>query len=158
MANDKLVPFIQVCSLDAAREADVEAYDGIITIEDSDITNPFRVEGGSPPQRVLTFDDITGPIDNWVAPEEFHVRSALSFARQRAQPSLMIHCHAGMSRSPAIALAIFADWLGADREYEAVKELMKEVPLCTPNSLVVEIADRLLGRSNRLVGALREAL
>ena len=57
-----------------------------------------------------------------------------------------------MSRSSAIALAIFSDWLGADREYEAVKELMKEVPLRTPNGLVVEIAHRLLGRRNRLVG------
>jgi len=32
MKNDKLVPFIQVCSLKTAREADAEAYDGIITI------------------------------------------------------------------------------------------------------------------------------
>jgi predicted protein tyrosine phosphatase len=153
MTNDKLVPFIQVCSLDAAREADVEAYDGIITIEDSDITNPFRVEGGSPPQRVLTFDDITGPIDNWVAPEEFHVRSALSFARQWDQPSLLIHCKAGMSRSPAMALAILADWLGEGCEAEAVRELIKVSRLCTPNKYMINLTDRVLGRNGRLVEA-----
>ena len=158
MPKNRVAPFIQVCSLEAAKEADVQAYDGIISIEDSSIAEPYRVEGGYPPQRVLSFDDISGPMDNWVAPEEYHVSSALSFARQWSQPSLLIHCHAGMSRSPAIALAILADWLGADCEDEAVTELLKAAPLCTPNILVVEIADRLLERSNRLISAFRKAL
>ena len=30
-------PYIQICSLEAVREADVTAYDGVITIEDSSI-------------------------------------------------------------------------------------------------------------------------
>jgi predicted protein tyrosine phosphatase len=90
-------------------------------------------------------------MDNWVVAEEYHVRSALVFARQWDQPSLLIHCHAGMSRSPAIALAILADWLGEGREDEAVKELIKVAPLCTPNMLVVNISDRVLGRAGRLV-------
>ena len=151
MLGDKLVPYIQICSLEAAREADIEAYDGIITIENSEIEEPFRVESDYPPQRVLTFDDIAAPMDNWVVAEEYHVRSALVFARQWDQPSLLIHCHAGMSRSPAIALAILADWLGEGREDEAVKELIKVAPLCTPNMLVVNISDRVLGRAGRLV-------
>ena len=158
MLDDKVVPYIQICSLGAAREADIEAYDGIITIENSGIAEPFRVESAYPPQRVLTFDDITAPIDNWVVPEGYHVRSALVFARQWDQPSLLIHCHAGMSRSPAIALAILADWLGEGREDEAVKELMKVVPLSTPNRLVVEIADGVLGRGDRLIGALETTI
>ena len=158
MLDDKVVPYIQICSLGTAREADIEAYDGIITIENSEIEEPFRVVSDYPPQRVLTFDDIAAPMDNWVVAEEYHVRSALVFVRQWDQPSLLIHCHAGMSRSPAIALAILADWLGEGREDEAVKELIKVAPLCTPNRLVVEIADGLLGRSNRLISALREAL
>ena len=151
MPDDKVVPYIQICSLGAAREADIEAYDGIITIENSEIEEPFRVESEYPPQRVLMFDDIAAPIDNWVVAEEYHVRSALVFARQWDQPSLLIHCHAGMSRSPAIALAILADWLGEGREDEAVKELIKVAPLCTPNMLVVNISDRVLGRAGRLV-------
>ena len=151
MPGDKVVPYIQICSLGTAREADIEAYDGIITIENSEIEEPFRVVSDYPPQRVLTFDDIAAPMDNWVVAEEYHVRSALVFARQWDQPSLLIHCHAGMSRSPAIALAILADWLGEGREDEAVKELIKVAPLCTPNMLVVKISDRVLGRAGRLV-------
>ena len=56
-----------------------------------------------------------------------------------------------MSRSPAIALAILAEWLGSGREEEAVAELLKVVPLCTPNSLLVELADKFLGRNGELV-------
>jgi len=153
MQGNRVVPYIQICSLEAAREANIEAHDGIITIEDSGIRDPFRVESGYPPQRVLTFDDISIPVDNWVMPEEHHVHSALVFARQWDQPSLLIHCHAGMSRSPAIALSILADWLGEGSEEEAVRELLKIAPLCTPNMLVVEIADRMLGRSGQLVDA-----
>ena len=99
MLDDKVVPYIQICSLGAAREADIEAYDGIITIEDSAIADPFRVVSDYPPQRVLTFDDIATPMDNWVVAEEYHVRSALVFARQWDQPSLLIHCHCTISMS-----------------------------------------------------------
>ena len=153
MPDDKVVPYIQICSLGTAREADIEAYDGIITIENSGIAEPFRVESAYPPQRVLTFDDIAAPMDNWVVAEEYHVRSALVFARQWDQPSLLIHCHAGMSRSPAIALAILADWLGEGREDEAVKELIKVAPLCTPNMLVVQLSDKVLEREGRVIDA-----
>ena len=158
MGKAKPVPYIQICSLGTAREADIMAYDGIITIEDSGIREPFRVEGDLPPQRVLSFDDIIAPVDNWIIPEEHHVRSALVFARQWEQPSLLIHCHAGMSRSPAIALAIFADWLGSMKEDEAVSELLKTAHLCTPNKLLVEIADRVLCREGRLIEACEKAL
>jgi len=58
-----------------------------------------------------------------------------------------------MSRSPAIALAILADWLGEGHEPEAVGELLKIARLCTPNELVIEIADNVLKRRGRLIVA-----
>ena len=154
MSVDKPVPHIQICSLEAAREVDIEAYDGVITIENSTVQNPFRIDTANPPQRIIAFDDITKPMDDYVLLGEWQVRSAIAFAHQWDQPSLLIHCHAGMSRSPAMALAIFADWLGEGSEEEAVRELLKVAPLCTPNRLVVETADRVLGRDGRLVSAL----
>ena len=128
MLDDKVVPYIQICRLGTAREADIEAYDGIITIENSEIEEPFRVVSDYPPQRVLTFDDIAAPMDNWVVAEEYHVRSALVFVRQWDQPSLLIHCHAGMSRSPAIALAILADHFGdGEKAIEFCAQFMRDV-------------------------------
>ncbi len=151
MPTDRLIPFIQICSRESARESDISAYDGVITIEDTTEKNPFRVELEYPLQLVLRFDDIQMPVDQWVAADDSHVRSALNFARQWDQPSLLIHCTAGISRSPAIALAVLADCYGKGREVDSIKELLKSAILCKPNKRVVEIADRLLVREGRLL-------
>ena len=58
-----------------------------------------------------------------------------------------------MSRSPAIALAILADWLGDGHEAEAVKELLRIARLCTPNKFIIEIADEVLRRQGALITA-----
>ena len=89
--------------------------------------------------------------DDCILPNEPRVRAALTFPRECGETSLLIHCHAGMSRSPAIALTIFADWLGEGHEVEAVRELLKIARLCTPNELVIEIADRVLERQGALI-------
>ena len=160
MRTPRGIPFIQICSLEEAREADLSGFGGVITIEDSHITNPLRAESVETRQLVLRFDD-TGdkPVEDYlqllfdhcIPPNRSHVRAALTFARECGETSLLIHCHAGMSRSPAIALAILADWLGDGHEAEAVKELLKIARLCTPNKLVIEIADELLGRQGALM-------
>ena len=41
--EDKKHPVIQICSLEAARESDLSIYDGVITIEETTIENPFRI-------------------------------------------------------------------------------------------------------------------
>ncbi len=157
-------PFIQICSLDAARDADLDGFGGVITIENSIVEDPLRIEGMGTSQLVLRFDDIAGePVEDYlqplvgqcILPNEAHVHSALGFGRKCGDTSLLIHCHAGMSRSPAIALAILADFLGPGNEEQAVEELLGLVRLCTPNNLVVEIADGLLGRQGKLVSAVK---
>ena len=153
--TDTRTPYIQICSLEAVREADVTAYDGVITIEDSSIREPFRVTGTAPLQLVLKFDDISSPIDDFIMPQERHIRAGLEFARQWEQPSLLIHCKAGMSRSPAMALAILADWLGEGYEEEAVRELVKVSRLCTPNKYMIDLTDRVLDSNGHLTEACR---
>ena len=39
---------VHVCSLHQIRELDVSTYDGIITIEDTTIREPFRVQTDEP--------------------------------------------------------------------------------------------------------------
>ena len=138
---------IHICSLEAVKEMDTSIYDGIITIEDSDIQNPFRVRSGETQQLILRFDDISTPIDDLIVPQDIHIERALKFAQLIADGSLLIHCHAGISRSSAIALAIIADKLGEGNEEEAVKTLEFINPNCRPNRLLVKMTDEILERN-----------
>jgi len=141
---------IQICSLEAVRETNLSIFNGVITIEDSTIEDPFRVEHGSPQQLVLRFDDISEPHPKWIEPQESHIKKALTFADKIGDGALLIHCHAGISRSSAIALAILAKGLGAGKEVEAVKILKKINPDARPNKLLVWMTDEILGRKMKL--------
>ena len=143
-------PSIQICSLEAAREIDHSIYDGVITIEDSTIEDPLRIDSSECPQLVLCFDDISQPVDNYILPTESHIKRALQFADELGDGSLLIHCHAGVSRSSGIALAIIASGRGKGHEKESVKELEKINPNCTPNKLIVWFSDEILGREGKL--------
>ena len=140
---------IQICSLEAVREIDSSLYDGVITVEDSDIEDPFRVDEYGPNQLVLCFNDISVPVEGYVEPNEKHILKALAFAHKietETARSLLIHCHAGISRSSAIALAIIAVRLGAGKELQAIKMLEKINPNCSPNKSMVWMTDEILER------------
>ena len=143
-------PSIQICSLGAAREIDHSTYDGVITIEDSLVDDPLRIDESDCPQLVLCFDDIATPKDEWVLPKKRHIHSALQFADELEGTSLLIHCHAGISRSSAIALAIIAKGLGPGKEKQAFKELERVNPNCAPNALLVWFTDEILDRGGAL--------
>ena len=67
---------------------------------------------------------------------------------------ILIHCEAGVSRSSAAALIMYACWLGPGREHEAMMRVLHQRPIAIPNPRMVEIADRLLAREGRLVAVL----
>ncbi len=71
---------------------------------------------------------------------------------------VLIHCEAGVSRSSAAALIMYAYWLGPGREREAMTRVLAQRPIAMPNSRMVEIADRLLDREGRLVEVLYERM
>ena len=149
---------IHICSLAAVKEMDTSIYDGIITIEDSNIENPFRVRSGETQQLILRFDDISTPINDLIVPQDIHIQRALKFAQSIDDGSLLIHCHAGISRSSAIALAIIADKLGKENEGEAVKTLEFINPNCRPNKLLVKMTDEFLERNGKLYNKVFEVL
>ncbi len=109
----------------------------------------------APPRHLrLAVSDIEAPLDGHVLPGSEHVESLLAFLREwdRQQP-LVIHCYAGVSRSPAAAF-IGACALEPDRrEIEIAQELRRASPTATPNRRLVALADRMLGRQGRMVEA-----
>jgi predicted protein tyrosine phosphatase len=143
-------PSIQITSLETARALDVSGFGGVITIEDSKIQVPFRVTSDAPEQLVLRFDDIPGPGDGYTEPKEADIEKAFAFVDRVEPQSLLIHCHAGISRSSAIALAIIARELGPGKEKESVL-LLKEInPDARPNKLMLWMTDEMLSRDQKL--------
>ena len=67
---------------------------------------------------------------------------------------VLIHCEAGVSRSAAAALIMYACWLGPGREQEAMRRVLAQRPIAMPNPRMIEIADRLLAREGRLIAVL----
>jgi predicted protein tyrosine phosphatase len=105
---------------------------------------------------LLGMDDIPEPADGYVAPCEEHVARLISFARgwDRATP-LVVHCYAGISRSTAAAF-VTACALNPERaELRIAQALRRRSDTASPNRRIVSIADDLLGRNGRMVGAIQ---
>jgi predicted protein tyrosine phosphatase len=129
-------------------------FDAVITIEAPALKPGHRLRFHRmphPEQLVLTFEDLDQPHPPIITAEEHHVEAALAFAREMPEAKLLVHCFAGISRSTAIALSIIADRYGPGREVEALEHLLRLQPEAVPNLLVIEHADRLLGRNGALL-------
>jgi len=102
----------------------------------------------------LTMNDVVDPSMDAFAPSERHVLDLLAFTRQwRAEAPMLVHCWAGISRSMAATFTILCDRLGSDCELEIARALRRRAPHADPNRLFVRIADKILGRSGRMIEA-----
>lgn len=103
--------------------------------------------------RVLV-DDVDEPQSGFTAPARAHVDALIAFLRDTPPgASILIHCLAGVSRSPAAALVALAlDAPG--RELAAAKVLRRAGPFVWPNRLIIQLADAALQRDGALVRAL----
>lgn len=144
---------VKVSSLATAKHSK-RRYDAVLTVEDPGMRNGLRFHRTPHPDHlILMFEDVDDPVPGVALPHERHVEAALAFGREHAQGSVLVHCRAGVARSAALGLAIIADRLGPGMEREAVERLLRARPVAIPNLIVLGMADRLLGRSGRLVGA-----
>jgi len=87
---------------------------------------------------------------------EQDIRQIIALAEElrSTKGRILIHCEAGVSRSTAAALIMYACWLGPGREHGAMMRVMAQRPIAIPNCRMVEIADRLLDRDGRLLAEL----
>jgi predicted protein tyrosine phosphatase len=77
----------------------------------------------------------------------------LAEALQSYNGKVLIHCEAGVSRSTAAALIIYACWMGRGREHEAMERVIAQRPIAMPNRRMVRLADSLLQLGGRLLQA-----
>jgi predicted protein tyrosine phosphatase len=103
----------------------------------------------------LAMNDIAEAQSGMTLPGETHVRSLLDFAYgwDRARP-LVVHCYAGISRSTAAAYIITAALRPERDEKELAATLRWLSPSATPNPRLIAVADALLGRQGRMIGAI----
>lgn len=102
----------------------------------------------------IAVSDIETPQDGHILPGGEHIERLLQFMSDwdREAP-LVIHCYAGVSRSPAAAF-ISACALAPHRpELELAQELRRASPTATPNRRLVALADQTLRREGRMLAA-----
>jgi predicted protein tyrosine phosphatase len=149
------MPRLHVCSL--ARVAETVRASGarsLVTLINVDtlVARPAEID----PQRHLFIgmSDISEPLDGHILPAEQHVRKLIDFAKSwnRNEP-LVIHCHAGVSRSTAAAFIIACALAPSRPETEIADAIRRASHTATPNRRMVAIADAMLKRAGRMIAA-----
>jgi predicted protein tyrosine phosphatase len=104
---------------------------------------------------ILKFNDIIMPEAGLIAPDSATVETILGFgAEWDSQRPLLVHCLAGISRSTAAAYILACSLTAPGSEQAVASRLRLAAPSATPNSLMVSLADGLLGREGRMIAAI----
>ena len=107
----------------------------------------------------LRFHDVIEPRDAGViAPSPEHVAQLLTFGRGlMTKPikdaHLLVHCHAGVSRSTASLALILAQASPGVGGSPILEEVLRIRPQAWPNLRIIEIGDAQLGRGGGLIAA-----
>ncbi len=103
---------------------------------------------------ILAVDDIASPIDGYTLPGQEHVVRLIDFVGQwdRATP-MVVHCFAGISRSTAAAFTAACVLNPRRDELQIARAIRHASPTAQPNTRIVSVADRLLGRQGRMIRA-----
>lgn len=127
----------------------------LISIGDGDDPLPQGYENAERKLRLRIADVVT---EEGATVED--IRRIVQLAEQLRSESgtLLIHCEAGVSRSTATALIIYACWLGQGREDEAMERVIAQRPFAIPNRRMVALADRLLALEGNLLRARDQSL
>jgi len=112
-----------------------------------------------PPHRreALRFNDVIEPRPDILPPTPEDVTRLLEFGREvtTAGPNahLLIHCHAGVSRSTAAAALLLAQEGPTRTPDDIFAEIGRLRPRAWPNLLILEIGEAALGRPGELASA-----
>lgn len=153
---------LTICGLTELASFQRAAVTHVLSILDPGYPDPEDFAGYGPHERLtLRFDDIIDPAPGMMLPERRHIEELLQFGEGLAAAEgdplghLLVHCHAGISRSTASMATLIAE-ARPDADEDAIFAHIREIrPQAWPNSRMISMADELLGRGGRLTAALR---
>ncbi|HEX6440716.1 MAG TPA: protein-tyrosine-phosphatase [Stellaceae bacterium] len=152
------LPFrLTICGIPELDEHCAAGVTHVLSILDPGYEDPPIFAAFGPHHRLaLRFHDVIDPRPDCLAPSRADVARLLGFGLDlihARDPHLLIHCHAGVSRSTASAALILAQaW--PDRPARAVLDSVVAIrPRAWPNLRILEFGDALLGRNGEIVAA-----
>src|ERR1051326_1835765 len=151
-------PFrLTICGIPELDEHCEAGVTHVLSILAPDMLDPPAFAGFSPHRRLgLRFHDIIETRPNCLAPQKADVERLLAFGRElieEAPAHLLIHCHAGVSRSTASAALILAQTRPDRPAIEALEAVSQIRPRAWRKLRLLESGDGLLGCNGEIVAA-----
>jgi predicted protein tyrosine phosphatase len=149
-------PDFAICGIDELVGHQGRGVTHILSILDPEWPDPAAFQAFDPHFRaIMRFHDAIEPGPDVLLPQKGDVEAILAFGRDAADAGgLLVHCHAGISRSTAATLMILAQAQPDEGEESLADRLLQTRPQAWPNSRMIEFADELLDRRGRLVAAI----
>jgi predicted protein tyrosine phosphatase len=127
----------------------------VVSLLDPDLPQSAHPKIETCPHHIFLFhdqerQDATGHFSHTLRP----VIDLVADHLQGDGPRLLIHCHAGVSRSTALAYGAISMLMGRGEEKRAFESLLEITHKPWPNRRVVECLDEILGRDGALLAPL----
>jgi len=150
---------LTICGLDELTLHSARGVTHVVSILDPDHQEPEAFSSYERHHRtVMRFHDAITPGPGVVLPTVDDVKTVLAFGERLARDEaraghVLVHCHAGISRSAAVMAILLAQHNARDEDdiFDLVVSLR---PKAWPNSSLIAMADDLLARDGRLNRAL----
>lgn len=152
---------LHVCSLSAVPDAvHATGADALVSVLHPELT-PATPTTISPSNHFkLAIDDIDAPFEGLRHAEREHVQALCTFAKRwhesaRDTATMVVHCYVGVSRSTAAAFVILCA-LNPETDPQIIANYLRhQSATASPNRLIVEIGDDVLGHRGRMSRAIR---
>lgn len=150
---------ITVCGIEELAQHSSTGASHVLSILDPDYPVPEAFGAfGEHEKLEVRFHDIVNDTPGLLAPQPEHVERILALGRDLlaepvAKAHLLVHCHAGISRSTASMVLILAQAM-PEQPAAAILELVHGIrEKAWPNLRMIEIGDAMLGRRGALIEA-----
>jgi len=154
-----LMPFeISICGIEELEPFATQGVTHLLSVLDPEYPEPESLGLLSPTHRLqLRFHDTIDIRPGQTMVEIEQVRQVLAFGRDLPAEDghLLVHCHAGISRSTAFTILLLAQALPDVPSDEIVAEIVRIRPRTWPNLRIIELGDEILGRNGTLIAAVR---